>query len=983
MILILTILPLVLVHAQAQTQTVLCLGGLFQLSGTATGTPNLRAERRTAFHLAIDYVNSRRPLPFGVRLTGEASKNIFDLQGAISETTRLTASAATACGSGKVPLVGIVGPNSSSQAAVSAAMLLLPRVPSISMSASSPGLEDRAVYRYLLRTTPSDTIASEAIVDTVVALGWKTACIIFTKGELGEQGAIAVRERAQKAGLYIAASVMVGLETIASLSTTNVTQNSANLDGLVVQLAGLKPSNKDEVDRCFINIVYCTGTLTYLPAALSRAGLISPKRVYIAASISSFLTPELSLPGLFARGDPPTVDLMERWLGVAPEVGSAATNPVRADLDAMWTAKASAAVNNQSNLYWDDGDGRVSEPKSLFAFDAVLAFAEALRSVLVANKSVLDGPAVLEALYTLSNVTGATGNVSFDRKTGGRPKTDHSLLQVRGGAFVKVGLATSEGVSWQSPEAADLSWGEGKSGLKDKPLDYLFEDKVAWFSLRYTIISLVLLLAILSVSWGLNKVKMRLGRPIPRDISHTVWIVDAVVWVSLALEQWQLLSLSIVSGPQNLAPFVGLQTGMAVSVPELLDATPSFLIAAAAAIIVLFVSLPLSLVIADEEHRGGLRGKFPGFLRGCEQWLGLMAPISIVYFKLSAPVFLPILVHLLKPLACAETIVINTPGKVVRLRSVGTLVCGTRTHSIQVALAVVLALLYACSHLVVEPFLDGADKGRSIHFCPAANLQISLLKVVSISSNSLSQGFRGLGLGVHCISMLICTAVARTTPGSVSLVDFFTSETLPPDSNSATIGARYRRMLMQSETSVGGSRLFSSSELASRFRRLGFLGAAAGSLIELVIFAFVRRNRSPTAQQSADAAVVGFWCLIAVWALLAIEFALATLVRGRFGGPSPLIADFTAKIKNMLLQTGAAAKLRAFSAEPAKAKSEVVINLDHRAATSILLRWRGDEQATAIVFDTPASTKDIQGGPFFRRIEVVPHKSPLPPLEKL
>ena len=100
------------------------------------------------------------------------------------------------------------------------------------------------------------------------------------------------------------------------------------------------------------------------------------------------------------------------WLGLVPTAGDP-SDPERVALDKLWGERTNASTARISNTLYDNGDRIPSTASTVYAYDAVLAYASAIRTVLAAG-GPLNGTALLNALYS-TRVTGASGEVFFDR----------------------------------------------------------------------------------------------------------------------------------------------------------------------------------------------------------------------------------------------------------------------------------------------------------------------------------------------------------------------------------------------------------------------------------------------------------------------------------------------------------------------------------------------------------------------------------------
>lgn len=84
---------------------------------------------------------------------------------------------------GKKPIVGLIGPGSSSVAIQVQNLLQLFNIPQIAYSATSMDLSDKSLYKYFMRVVPSDAQQARAMVDIVKHYNWSYVSTIHTEGE--------------------------------------------------------------------------------------------------------------------------------------------------------------------------------------------------------------------------------------------------------------------------------------------------------------------------------------------------------------------------------------------------------------------------------------------------------------------------------------------------------------------------------------------------------------------------------------------------------------------------------------------------------------------------------------------------------------------------------------------------------------------------------------------------------------------------------
>uniref|UniRef100_A0A672L3B1 Metabotropic glutamate receptor 5-like n=1 Tax=Sinocyclocheilus grahami TaxID=75366 RepID=A0A672L3B1_SINGR len=158
---------------------------------------------------------------------------------------------------GKKPIVGLIGPGSSSVAIQVQNLLQLFNIPQIAYSATSMDLSDKSLYKYFMRVVPSDAQQARAMVDIVKRYNWTYLSAIHTEGNYGESGMEAFKEMAGKEGICIAHSDKIW---------SNAGEQS--FDRLLVKLRKYLP--KARVVACF-----CEGmTVRNILMAMRRQNLV-------------------------------------------------------------------------------------------------------------------------------------------------------------------------------------------------------------------------------------------------------------------------------------------------------------------------------------------------------------------------------------------------------------------------------------------------------------------------------------------------------------------------------------------------------------------------------------------------------------------------------------------------------------------------------------------------------------------------------------
>uniref|UniRef100_A0A8C9Y122 Metabotropic glutamate receptor 5 n=1 Tax=Sander lucioperca TaxID=283035 RepID=A0A8C9Y122_SANLU len=158
---------------------------------------------------------------------------------------------------GKKPIVGLIGPGSSSVAIQVQNLLQLFNIPQIAYSATSMDLSDKSLYKYFMRVVPSDAQQARAMVDIVKRYNWSYVSAIHTEGNYGESGMEAFKDMAAKEGICIAHSGKIW---------SNAGEQS--FDRLLERLRGHLP--KARVVACF-----CEGmTVRNILMAMRRQALV-------------------------------------------------------------------------------------------------------------------------------------------------------------------------------------------------------------------------------------------------------------------------------------------------------------------------------------------------------------------------------------------------------------------------------------------------------------------------------------------------------------------------------------------------------------------------------------------------------------------------------------------------------------------------------------------------------------------------------------
>lgn len=109
----------------------------------------------------------------------------------------------------KKPIVGVIGPGSSSVAIQVQNLLQLFNIPQIAYSATSMDLSDKTLFKYFMRVVPSDAQQARAMVDIVKRYNWTYVSAVHTEGNYGESGMEAFKDMSAKEGICIAHSYKI------------------------------------------------------------------------------------------------------------------------------------------------------------------------------------------------------------------------------------------------------------------------------------------------------------------------------------------------------------------------------------------------------------------------------------------------------------------------------------------------------------------------------------------------------------------------------------------------------------------------------------------------------------------------------------------------------------------------------------------------------------------------------------------------------
>ena len=190
------------------------IGGLFPVyNGTIRASGDL--EMIEAMLFAIDRINNDMSLlpnlTIGYDVRDTYNSTLYGFEEAIR--------AIILANYDKYPLLGFVGPASTSIAFSVAAGLEQIQIPLISYGSSSGTLSDKNLFEYFLRTIPSTNSQAKAMVDLVSHFGWEYVSVIFNDDDYGTPGSDAFVDRAMQQNICV--HVKIGIPLLEKSETNN------------------------------------------------------------------------------------------------------------------------------------------------------------------------------------------------------------------------------------------------------------------------------------------------------------------------------------------------------------------------------------------------------------------------------------------------------------------------------------------------------------------------------------------------------------------------------------------------------------------------------------------------------------------------------------------------------------------------------------------------------------------------------------------
>ena len=174
------------------------IGGLFPVYD-CTGSVDGDLEMIEAMLFAIDRINNDMSLLPNLTIGYDVRDTCNDSLFGLDEATHIIRLAED----DSYPLLGIVGPASTSITLAAATGLEQIQVPLIGYGSASATLSDSNLFEYYLRTIPSTNLQANAMVDLVSHFGWEYVSVIFNDDEYGAPGSDAFINRAMQQNICI------------------------------------------------------------------------------------------------------------------------------------------------------------------------------------------------------------------------------------------------------------------------------------------------------------------------------------------------------------------------------------------------------------------------------------------------------------------------------------------------------------------------------------------------------------------------------------------------------------------------------------------------------------------------------------------------------------------------------------------------------------------------------------------------------------
>ena len=96
------------------------------------------------------------------------------------------------------------------------------QIPMVSYASSDATLSNKGIYKYLLRTIPSDNLQVNAMIDLVSYFGWEYVNVIFDDNEYGKSGSNAFVDAATERGICVDVKIGILLSEVSGANETIV-----------------------------------------------------------------------------------------------------------------------------------------------------------------------------------------------------------------------------------------------------------------------------------------------------------------------------------------------------------------------------------------------------------------------------------------------------------------------------------------------------------------------------------------------------------------------------------------------------------------------------------------------------------------------------------------------------------------------------------------------------------------------------------------
>ena len=390
------------------------LGGLFPVhefnpaERRCTGSIQLESMQWVeAMHHAIELVNNDSQILPGVRLGYEARDTCFDESMAVQQSlhflpnfnaqecplesrqginTDNSNSSATMVGVSNdagPPLVGVVGPYSSSNSMAANKLLGLFHTPMVSYGATNIDLSNKVVFPYFFRVLPSDRYASIAVAHLVRHFRWQFVSIVYTDDAFGKGGAEAIESELGK--LTKGPKVCVALKEKIHLHTKNRTV----YDKLLTQLV----DNTSESSKASVVILYLQplNARIFLEQASNHSRVVQRNFTFVGVDSWGDILSVVQSGVEAAKGSVSAIPFSKYLDGFDRHLETVRPSANNRWLCEVWeqfflatcscTAQSAHCANVNANRISMETKKYRQSSKVAFVYDAVLAFAHALNNI--------------------------------------------------------------------------------------------------------------------------------------------------------------------------------------------------------------------------------------------------------------------------------------------------------------------------------------------------------------------------------------------------------------------------------------------------------------------------------------------------------------------------------------------------------------------------------------------------------------------------